>query len=114
MMSRKLPEFPENMKVHLEYEGKEADIHKYKLTFIESNEDDDNVSTSSEGTINKEETKKDELDSFEVVVADEKKIVRETNKQIEIVVEDVDEDGNIVRSETITSNEIMCVQEEKV
>lgn len=121
MMSKKLPEFPANLKMNLEYEGFDDKYHKYKITFKENTDDDvddDGIAQTeeqeNENTFKSEQSEKDEsLNPIEVLKADDNMIVLQTSTEIEIVVEDVDEEGNVLRSEIIKSNEVMYVDENK-
>lgn len=100
MMSKKPPpEFPEDVKIKIEYEGITNGRYAYKLSFKEADDDNDDEI----------EAEDDVQKTFSVVTDDgNEKVVFDTGKQIEIVFEDVDELGNVVKTETITSNEIVC------
>lgn len=130
MISKKVPQISENVKVDLEHEGVDEGTHKYKLVLKEGNGEEE------EKVVEEEEEEKKKIGQPSVKVENEhvqekrllvkedghgsnfalilsgsgqQNVVCQTKKEIEIVIEDVDEEGNVVKSEKVTSNEMVFV-----
>lgn len=107
---------PKNFNFKLRKVQSDDKIHKFALVLLDDDDEDEDEQNDnpSEGNRIRRKVKTEELiETSELALmvsnSGDKNVVCSTKNKIEITIDEIDAKGNVIKSETMKSNEMVCV-----